>query len=74
MEIAECQAAVKRLNLKKTNSPSVGICKNGIAHSIPNWAEFTPPERAYLLRRLELNVRGFDGPSPEELRPLPPAG
>jgi hypothetical protein len=60
MTPAECVAAVKRLNLAKTNRPNVGCDTNGVMHNIPVWEKFTPEESLYLLRLLTLAVRGFD--------------
>ncbi len=67
----ECQAAVKRLNLTKTNAPNVGRDSNGVLHNIPVWERYSPEERAHLLRMLTLNVRGFDDPTVTQVSPQP---
>jgi hypothetical protein len=71
MTPAECVAAVKRLNLQKTNQPNVGRDSNGVMHSIPVWEKYSPIERLYLLKRLTVAVRGFDREEAEGISSRP---
>jgi hypothetical protein len=69
----ECWAAAKRLGLKPTAVPNVYRDSSGNLYNVPEWERFSAEERTYLVKRLTMNVRGFEDADEVEARPPAPA-
>lgn len=59
LTVEEYYTAVDRLQLKPTAVPHIYWSQDGMSHNVPDGTRYTPQQRARLIERLTLMIKGY---------------